>query len=150
HRVLLFNFAVSLLSGLAFGLFPALQSTRPDLNAALNQQSGTISAGHVRLRKTLVMGQVAFTVLTLVAAGLFGRTLLKLRRVDVGMNVDHLIQFDLAPDSVGYTPPQTQLLYRRLHGEISTIAGVQSATMAAIPVLRDSDSGENVTIEGYS
>jgi predicted permease len=150
HRVLLFNFAVSFLSVLAFGLLPALQSTRPDLNAALKQQGGTISAGSVWLRKTLVIGQVAFTVLTLAAAGLFGRTLLNLRQVDVGMNVDHLIQFDLAPDLIGYTSAQTQMFYRRLRETISNIAGVQSATMAAIPILRDSDSGRNVTIEGYT
>src|SRR6185295_6331837 len=94
-RILVFNFALSLVTGLVFGLVPALRSTKPNLAPPLKDQVGAVvgGSGGVRLRKALVVAQVTVSVLLLVSAGLFIRSLRDLRLLDLGLKTDNLIAF---------------------------------------------------------
>jgi hypothetical protein len=105
NRILLFNFALSLATGLVFGLVPALRSTRPNLAPTLKDQVGAVvgGSGGVRLRKGLVIAQVTVSVLLLISAGLFIRSLRALRLLDLGMKTDNLIAFNVSPTLSGYT-----------------------------------------------
>src|SRR5213594_3099163 len=151
-RVLAFNFGISVLTGVLFGLVPALRATRPDLVTSLKEQSagsGT-SAGHVRLRKGLVVAQIAITAVLLVTAGMFTLSLRQLKRVDLGMRLDNLLAFSIEPELSGYTPSQTVALSDRILQDLAALPGVTAASAAEIAVLTDNSAGLNVTIEGYT
>ena len=93
-RILAFTFAVSTLTGILFGLAPALQSTRPSVAPTLKDQAGSVlGGGQARLRKALVASQVAVSLLLLIGAGLFIRTLNNLLAVDLGFKTSTLIAF---------------------------------------------------------
>jgi putative ABC transport system permease protein len=150
-RVLAFCFVLSLLTGLAFGLFPALQSTRPDLVPALKSQSGQSSAtGSANMfRKSLVTAQVAISLLLLVSAGLFARTLKNLSSIDLGLKVDHLITFSLSPKLNKYTDQAALQLYQQLTERFAAIPGVRLVSAATTPAIAGWNSSANVTVEGY-
>ena len=116
NRVLAFNFALSLVTGLVFGLVPALRSTRPNLAPTLKDQAGAVhgASGGVRLRKTLVVAQVTISVLLLVGAGLFIRSLRNLRTLDLGLKTDNLIAFNVGTTLNGYTPVRSKQFLKQL------------------------------------
>ncbi len=148
-RVLIFAFGLTLLAGVIFGLAPAFRATRADVNSTLKNQSGaSVAPAQVRLRKAMVTAQVAFTVLLLVGAGLFTRTLWNLRHMDLGMRPDHLISFGIAPALNGYTSDQTRILCDRLREALAVLPGVQSASGAEIAALTDTDASANITVPG--
>jgi predicted permease len=151
-RLLAFNFGVALLTGLASGLVPALRATRPDLVTAIKEQgAGTgIGAGHVRLRKGLVVAQIAVTAVLLITAGLFTLSLRHLKLVNLGLRVDHLLTFSVEPELNGYSPARTVALFDRIRQDLASLPGVTAATAAEIAVLTDSDAGSNVTLEGLT
>jgi putative ABC transport system permease protein len=150
-RVLLFSSLLSIATGIVFGLVPAFETTRPDVATGLKAGTASLSAfRHARIRKLLVIAQVAFTLLMLVGAGLFGKTLLKMKAIDVGLKSENVIRFRIAPDLNGYTSEQSRNLYRRLHSALLEVPGVANASLATIPVFADTDSGSNVTVEGYT
>jgi predicted permease len=149
--VLAFCFALSIFTGLAFGLFPALQSTRPDLVPALKSQSGqTSSTGSAnRFRKSLVTAQIGISLLLLICAGLFARTLNNLSNIDLGLKADHLMTFALSPKQNKYTDPAAAQLYDQLTTRLAAIPGVKLVSAATTPAIAGSTSTENITVEGY-
>lgn len=151
-RVLLFCLGLSLLTGLAFGLFPALQSTRPNLVAALKSQSGqTGSTGSANaFRKSLVTVQVAISLLLLISAGLFARTLSNLSSIDLGMKVDHLLTFSISPKLNKYTDQSAAQLYDRLTGRLAAIPGTTLVSAANVPAIAGDTDDENITVPGYA
>jgi predicted permease len=151
-RLLAFNFGISLVTGLGFGLLPALRATRPDLIAAIKDQSagaGT-GAGHVRLRKGLVVAQIAVTAVLLISAGLFTQSLRRLKQIDLGLSVDNLLAFSIEPELNGYTPEKTAALLDRVRHDLAALPGVTAVSAAEIGVLTDSTDSSNATIEGYT
>ena len=113
-RILAFTFGVSMLTGILFGMAPALQSTRPDVTPALKAQAGSVlGGGQARLRKGLVASQVAVSLLLLIGAGLFIRTLNNLLTVDIGMAANQLMSFTVDPALNGYTPERRDSSRRR-------------------------------------
>lgn len=151
-RLLAFTFGVALLTGLGFGLLPALRATRPDLVTAIKEQSagaGT-GAGHVRLRKGLVVAQIAVTAVLLISAGLFTQSLRRLKHVDLGLSVDNLIAFSIEPQLDGYSPERTTALFDRMRRDLAALPGVSSASAAQIAMLTDSAASSNATIEGFT
>jgi predicted permease len=151
-RVLLFTFALSLVTGLLFGLIPAWRVTRGDMTPALKDQSAASSASRsqVRLRKGLVAAQVALTMLLLISAGLFTRTLWNLSRVDLGLEAGQLITFSIAPELNGYTPAKTATLCDQLTDALRSLPGVQGVGVAETSLLTGDSSGSNITVEGVS
>ncbi len=150
-RVLGFNFLLALCTGLLFGLLPALRATRPDLAPVLKDQAGNVSVGgaQVRLRKGLVVAQMALTLVLLVAAGLFARSLQNLRGVDLGVQPDRLIGFAVAPELNGYNPERTAQFVTGLAGVLAALPGVEIVAASEIGAFEGNTMSSNVTIEGY-
>ena len=150
-RVLLFCLGLSLLTGIAFGLFPALQSTRPDLVPALKSQSGQAgSAGSANtFRKSLVTAQVSISLLLLICAGLFARSLVNLSNIDLGLKVDHLLTFSLSPKLNKYTDLAAAQLYDQLSERLAAIPGTLLVSAANTPAIAGDTSSGNITVEGY-
>ena len=151
YRVLAFNFALSLATGVLFGLVPALRSTKPDLAPTLKDQVGAVAGGGggVRLRKALVVAQVMVSVLLLIGAGLFIRTLRNLRFVDLGIEPENLIAFNLSPALTGYSGDRIKLFYKDVSARIGREPGVQSVAFANIGLLEGNEWDSTVTVEGY-
>src|SRR5205085_3488891 len=85
----------------------------------------------------------------LVGAGLFARSLNNLNHLDLGLRADRLIEFSIEPQLNGYTPQRTVALFDELHQRLGALPGVESVSEAEIPVFTDSNSGTNITVEGY-
>jgi predicted permease len=149
-RILCFNFAVALLTGIIFGLVPALQATRPQLAGTLKDQVGSIAGGtSVGLRKALVVAQVTLSLLLLIGAGLFIRSLQNLKDLDPGFRTGNLIEFSVDPVLAGYKPDRSLDFYRQLRDNLNAIPGVESSTVAVVPVLVGNEWDQSVSIEGY-
>jgi len=146
-RVFGFCAALTLFTGLLFGLVPALRATRTDLAQATKRIRGAASP---RLARALVAAQVALSFILLVAAGLFAVTLENLHAVDKGFNADHLLIFRVQPQLNGYTPPQIAALYTSMIERIEAIPGVRGATLSRHPLLALSRRADSVTIEGVA
>ena len=129
-RILGFTLALTFLTGLVFGLVPALRASRPDLWTTLKDAVGSIagSGGSLYLRKGLVTAQVALSFLLLFGAGLFVRSLDNLKSVDTGFrDLDNLVTFQVSPALNGYDAPRTVHFYDQLMSNIRSIPGVKSA-----------------------
>jgi predicted permease len=150
-RILGFATAVSLLTGLLFGLVPALQSTKPDVAPVLKDTVGGIVGGgtHVRVRKALVAAQVMLSLLLLIGAGLFIRSLRNLRDMGPGFTTGNLAAFEVDPSLNGYNTDRSKLFYRQLTAEIGAIPGVRSVGVATVRILENNESDSWLTIEGY-
>lgn len=146
-----FAAAISLISALFFGLAPTLRAARLDPASTLGGGGrGSTSAGReaLRFRQWLVTAQVALTLVLLVAAGLFVRTLQNLGRVDLGLKPDHLIGFSVAPKLNGYTAENAATFGRSLTESLAALPGVVSVTAAEVPTLGGDTTGGNITVEG--
>ena len=135
-RVLVFTTVASLLTGVMFGLVPALRATRLDLNTTLKQTART-TGGVSRLSKALLVVQVAVSALLLAGAGLFLRTLYNLQRVELGFNPEKLLVFRLQPEQAGYKDERLLRLYQQLFDRLDHVPGVQAATFARVELIAD-------------
>jgi predicted permease len=148
--VLLFTAALAVLCGVFFGVAPALNATRVQLASTLKEQAGALSSGltHARLRKALVISQVALTLVLVTSAWGFVRSLYNLRHVDLGFPPDHVLQFSLAPQLNGYDQARSLGFYHRLEERLVALPGVISLSAAEEPLISDSDRGSDVTVQG--
>src|SRR5271157_4353852 len=150
-RVLAFTFAVAVLTGLVFGLAPALQATRPELAGTLKDQAGSVVGGTaVGLRKFLVVAQVSLSLLLLIGAGLFIQSLRNLKELNPGFHTENLLTFAMDPTLNGYKPERSLQFYRELTERMNALPGVKSATLAMVQVLDGSEWDQTVTVEGYT
>ena len=150
-RVIGFAAAISLISALFFGIAPTLRAARLDpASTLMGSGRGATSAGReaLRFRQWLVTAQVALTLVLLVAAGLFVRTLQNLGRVDLGLKPDHLVGFTVAPGLNGYTAEKASTFGRSLTESLAALPGVRSVTAAEEPTLGGDTTGGNITVEG--
>jgi predicted permease len=150
-RVLAFAAGVTVLSAVVFGLVPAMKASRADLQDSLKEQGPGTSGGPggVRLRKVLVILQVASTVTLLVAAGLFGESLIRVERTNLGMSIGRVVQFSLDPGLSHYSPAQTLALSSRLRRDIAALPGVASVGAAVIPLLANANTTATMKFQGY-
>jgi predicted permease len=135
-RVLVFTVAVSLLTGVLFGLAPAWRATRLDVGTALKQGRRTTSAVS-HLSKGLVVAQVALSLLLLIGAGLFIRTLYNLQRVNLGFNQENLLLFTLRPEASGYKDERLLQFYQQLFARLDTLPGVRAATFGKVALIAE-------------
>ncbi|HEY6183302.1 MAG TPA: ABC transporter permease, partial [Terriglobales bacterium] len=147
-RILLFNFVLAVGVSLVFSLAPALQFWRSDLTPALKQQVIT-TGGPLRFRRISVAIQMGLSLLLLMGAGLFVRTLQNLKSQDVGFATDHLLTFTLDPRLAGYEPAKAVDLDTRVLGTLSALPGVHSVAATSDPELAGNNTGNNITISGY-
>jgi predicted permease len=149
--VILFAAALTVTTGLLFGLFPALHSTRPDLVSSLKGEAGQPSGARsaTRFRTWLATAQIAMSMALLVAAGLFTRSLLNVSLVKLGMTVDHVVTFGVAPILNGYKPDRTLQLFKRLEDELAAVPGVDGVTDSVVGLLAGSNLSNDVSVQGY-
>jgi predicted permease len=148
-NVIAFCFLVSVGASLLFSLAPILQFYRPKVTAALKQQTGTGEIAHARFRRIAVGLQIGLSLVLLVGAGLFSRTLNNLKLVDVGFVTDHLLTFQIDPRLAGYQPAAVTSLYKRLLETLASQPAVHSVGMTDSPVLVESNSTSSIEVPGY-
>jgi predicted permease len=148
--VLLFSIALSITTGLAFGLYPAWEAARTSAAMTLKDEAGQSSGtrGMARVRQALVCAQVMVSALLLIPTGLFLKSLVNLTRVDLGIRTDNLVGFSISPTLNGYKNDQTRSLIERLDAELAAIPGVRSVAESMVPLIAGNNWGNNVTIAG--
>ncbi len=150
-RILAFTFGLTCLTGIVFGLLPALRASRVDLWTTLKETVGSIagSGGSLFLRKGLVTAQVALSFLLLFGAGLFVRSLENLKTTDTGVALDNLVTFQLSPALNAYTDEKTVQFYRELQDRLRASPGVKSAAFATVPILSGNEWDSTTSVEGH-
>ncbi|MGH9597451.1 MAG: ABC transporter permease, partial [Edaphobacter sp.] len=149
-RLLAFNFGIALVVSVFFSLAPAIQLLRPDIVNSLKQQTSTAAGGTLSFRRVIVSLQVGLSILLLVGAGLFVRTMQNLRRVDTGFNTSYLVTFHINPQLSGYENEKIPALDRQTLESMAALPGVQAVAATDDAELANTDHGINVTVEGYT
>jgi predicted permease len=149
-NVLLFSVAVSVAVGLASGLIPAWQATRPDVTTALKEQTGGASSskGHAQFRRGLVVLQFALSLLLLIGAGLMARSFVNLATHNPGFAPDHLLTFGVVPRLSAYTPERAASLYKQIGEKLEALPGVRRVASAEYAPFSSMNSSTNVSAEG--
>jgi macrolide transport system ATP-binding/permease protein len=149
RRVLLFALVLSGLTGILFGIAPALEASRPGLVPSLKGGDSAGSRGaRFDLKKILVVGEVALSLLLLITAGLFVRSLQAARATNPGFDVERLVSAPLTVNLLRYTRAQGREFYRQVVERASRLPGVESATVARVAVLGGSARVFSVHVEG--
>ena len=147
-RALGWAFMLSLLTGIIFGLIPAVQYSRPDLTRALKDDAGSQGFRRSRLRDLFVTGQIAMTLLLLICAGLFLRALAHASTVHPGTEPERVQTATFDPRAFGYDEQQTREFYRRLLERVRAVPGVEGASLAMMIPVGQAQAGTIVGIEG--
>ena len=150
-RILSFTLALSLATGIVFGLLPAMRASRPDPWTTLKDTVGALagSGSSLYLRKGLVAAQVALSFLLLFGAGLFVRSLQNLQTTETGVALDNLVTFQVSPALSGYDNQRTVNFYDRLLERLRSAPGVKSAGLAAVPILAGDEWDSTMSVEGH-
>ena len=147
-RLLSFVIAVTAAAGIVFGIAPALRATRTDVNSTLKETSRSVAGARSTLGKALLVAQVAISLMLLIGAGLFLRTLRNLRQVDVGFNPKNVVLFRVNPSLNRYDAARQQLLYDRIDERLRAIAGVGSVAWSNPALLSGSENTTNMFVQG--
>jgi predicted permease len=148
-RILGFTFGLAVVTGLVFGLAPAFTSTRTDLAPTLKAEATAVVGSRGRMRKVLVASQVAVSLLLLLGAGLFIRTLSNLTTVNLGIRTDRLITFEVDPSRNGYDSSRTRQFAKTLLDRLLSTPGIEAAGLATVRILDGNQWSSGMTIEGY-
>ena len=152
--VLGFTLLVTVLTAILFGLFPALHATRLDLSSQMKSSGSSgakaSSKWGLPLNKSLVVAQVSFSVVLLIAAGLFVHSLVNLSRVSLGYNRENLLLFRVNAAAGGYKGPASIRLYEDLLGRISAIPGLRGVAVSHNGLFSHSESGDPIAVEGHT
>jgi len=148
-RIFAFTAAVSILTGLLFGLAPASQSTRADMNTGLKDGAAAATKRRKGLGgKAIVVFQVSLSMLLVFGAGLFVRTLVNLSGVEIGFRPQNLLLFQIDPPLSRYAPPKDIAIERRIEEGLAAVPGIESVTLSAAPLLADWISDSNFNPNG--
>ncbi len=148
-RILAFAFTASLIAGLACGLLPAIQATRPSLLPALKNELASFTRARIDLRRILMVAQVALSLMLLIGTGLFVRSLANLHNLDPGFSRENVLLAEISPDQGGYKGQNLRLFYEHLVERVQSAPGVRSVGIAAITPLAGRRWNEQFTIDGY-
>ena len=149
-RVFGFVAGVSLLTGIVFGLLPALRATGVDLAGAMKESSRSVTGSRTILSKGLVVVQVAMSVVLLVGAGLFLRTLENLKSVDVGFDSTNLLMFNVNPGVNRYDPARSAHVFRQVLDRMSSLPGVRATALTRTTLLSGSTSTSSMWTQGQT
>jgi predicted permease len=151
-RCLAFTFGISIITGLIFGLAPALQVSKPNLAEALKESgrgSGP-SASRNRLRSVLVIAEIAMTLVLLVCAGLLIRTVIRLRNVDTGFNAQKILAMNIGLPGIKYPKPENQIsFYKQVTERIAALPGVKAVGTTSVLPLSDNFDGRGLLVEDH-
>jgi predicted permease len=149
--VMIFAALLSIGTGLIFGMFPALHSTRDDLISTMRANTGQLSGARAaaRFRTSLVTVQIALSMALLVSAGLFIKSLMNISKVDLGLKTENVVTFGISPELNAYSNQRAAQLFNRVEEELAAIPGVTGVTEALVPLLAGSNWGSDVAVEGF-
>lgn len=149
--VVLFASVTAVFTGLLFGLFPALHSTRSDLINTIRSNAGNLSSHRAasRFRTSLVTAQIALSMSLLIAAGLFIRSLNNVSKVDLGVKIDNVATFLISPRRNGYEPARSRALFQRVEEELAALPGVTAVTSGRVRLMAGSNWGSSMRVEGF-
>lgn len=149
--ILAFTLGVSIIAGLLFGLVPAIQASRTDLASAMKEKARTVRGfWRVSPSAALVVMQVGLSMVLLTGAGLFARSLAKLQSEDVGFDRTNMLLVGIDPRLAGYKPSELATLYQQVLERVSTVANVQSVSMATYSPLSGSQRSSSIVISGFT
>ena len=150
-RVVFFTLLLALGTALVFGIGPALSATRPAVVTALKDEAGGVVGGgrQARVRRALVVGQVALSMMLLAGAGLFARSLFNLRSVDPGFSVESLLMFSVDPTLSGYDSTRMQRLFEETQDALAAIPSVRNVSMSEIGAFTGNGWSMTVKVDGY-
>jgi predicted permease len=149
-RVLSFVLAVAVATGIVFGIAPALRATGMNVSATLKETSRSVAGSRSILSRALLVGQVAVSLVLLIAAGLFLRTLNNLRQVDVGFNVQNLVIFRVNPSLNRYDDKRTAALVDEISERLQAIPSVRAVAVSNIPLLANGVNSTSIFVQGRS
>lgn len=149
--VIVFSAALSVVTGVVFGLFPAMHSTRNDLISAIRAGAGQIAGGRsaARFRTGLVTAQIALSMGLLIMSALFLKSLMNVSKVDLGITVDNIATFEIVPVRAGYDSTRSAVLFNRVEQELAGIPGIVAVTDGMVPLLSGDNWGNNVHVQGF-
>ena len=149
--VIAFSALLSVATGIVFGLFPALHSTRDDLISAIRAGAGQITGGRAaaRFRFSLVTAQIALSMGLLIMSALFLKSLMNVSRVDLGLSIDHVSTFEVVPERTGYDSARSAVLFDRIEQELAGTPGVTGVTDGMVPLIGGSSWGNSVHVQGF-
>ena len=147
-RVLSFALAITVVTGLVFGIAPALRATGMNVSASLKETSRSVTGSRSVLGKLLLVVQVALSLMLLVGAGLFLRTLQNLRNENVGFNAQNLVQFRVNPQLNRYDAKERSVLFDRLMDRLGSVAGVRSAALSQPALLSGAVNSTGMFVHG--
>ena len=148
-RVLAYALAAAILTGLIAGIVPALRAARGDLSSILHAGGRGVIGTHQRLRSGLVVAEVAGSLMLLIIAGLFMRSLGAAQQANLGFNPSHVLNLSMDPKEIGYTAAQSREFYKTLVDHIRALPGVLSVSTAAAVPMGYVIKGDTLTIDGY-
>jgi len=151
-RVLLFTASVAVATTLICSLLPSLRASKSQLMSTLREggRGMTSSRGRLTAGRLFVGAQVALSLILLVAAGLFLRTLINLQKVNLGYERDHLAMLNVDASAAAYKDEARSLLFRNIQDKLQGVPGVKSATYSMNGLFSGSESGDSVLVEGYT
>jgi putative ABC transport system permease protein len=150
YRVVVFTIAATLIASLLFSLAPAVQFWNPRLSDFLKQQTGTGAGSLLRFRRTCVALQIGFSLLLIIASGLFVQTIRNLRNVDPGFRTDNLLSFSISPEMAGYAQSAIAPIEQRILDSLFALPGIRSVGATNDPDLVDDDRNGDVIVPGYT
>ena len=148
-RIFSFATAAALLTGIIVGIVPAVRASRGNLSAILHEGGRGVVGGKNRLRSALVVVQVAGSLMLLIIAGLFTRSLAQAQRTDLGFKPDHVLNLIMDPNEIGYNQSQTRDFYKNLLQRVRALPGVVSASTANATPMGYYNNFDSLAIEGY-
>lgn len=149
--MIMFAGGLSLGTGILFGMYPAVHSTRPDISTMLKVTLGQPASARAaqRFRSMLVTAQIALSMALLVSAGLFIKSLSNVSRVDLGLNPENVVMFRVSPQLNGYESDRSAEFFMRLTEELEAVPGVTAVSSDVVGILGGSSWGNDVAVEGF-
>lgn len=150
-RIVLFAIGIAGATALVFGVAPAVHATKRGRTLTLKEEIGSVAGGgsQARVRKALVVAQIALSILLLVGAALFARSLYNLRNLQLGFVADNLLQFRMQTALSGYTRERSMVLFRTLQDRLAALPGVTSVSAAVVPAITGAFGYQTVRVQGY-
>jgi predicted permease len=148
-RVLAYAVGAALLTGVLVGMTPAVRAARRDLNPLLHESSRTSTGGRQRARSVLVVAELSGSLMLLIIAGLFVRSLRSVERSDLGFDPDHVLNLTISPTDAGYEEAQASQFLKQVLQRARALPAVESASLAATIPMGHYNYGEELKIEGY-
>ncbi len=149
-RVFTFGIAAALVTGIIVGIVPAVRASRRNLAQILHEGGRAVIGGKQRMRNALVAIEVSASLMLLIIAGLFTRSLLATEKVnDLGFDTEHVLNLTMDPNEVGYNPEQAREFYKTLLSRVQQMPGVESASVASSIPMGLYANQDTILIEGY-